>query len=242
MASVKEHYDQVLSSVYSWMYGGYEINLERYSAFFRDHGLQPRHSGLAIDLGAGCGFQSIPLARAGFTVTAIDLDPGLLSELRVNAKGLPVRCIEGDLLEFDRALQDKVELIVCMTDTLLHLESKGAVKSLFSKVYAALEAKGRFVISIRDLGQELTDTDRFLPLRSDAGTIFTCFLEYEPDTVKVHDLVYRKEGSDWTLYKSFYRKLRLSEEWVRTALSHVGFAAVETHRDNGLITFIATRT
>ena len=35
----------------------------------------------AVDLGAGCGFQAIPLARLGFAVTAIDLDRKLLAEL-----------------------------------------------------------------------------------------------------------------------------------------------------------------
>ena len=48
-------------------------------------GITPARSGRAVDLGAGCGFQSIPLARLGFAVTAIDIDRKLLDELHRNA-------------------------------------------------------------------------------------------------------------------------------------------------------------
>ncbi len=74
MATVKEHYEQVLSDVYSWMFGGYSAEIERNIDFFKRHKIEPEQSGIAIDLGAGCGFQSISLAKAGFSVTAVDLD------------------------------------------------------------------------------------------------------------------------------------------------------------------------
>ena len=101
-----------------------------------------------------------------------------------------------------------------MVDTLLHLPSKNAVSTLLAKVHAALEAGGKLIVTFRDLSKELAELDRFIPVRSDADTIFTCFLEYEPDTVKVHDLVYRRQNSGWVLHKSFYRKLRLAEQWL----------------------------
>ena len=74
MATVMEHYDKVLSDVYSWMFGGFEIAIQRNAEFIIKHNLRPEGSGIAIDLGSGCGFQSIPLAKAGYSVTAIDID------------------------------------------------------------------------------------------------------------------------------------------------------------------------
>ncbi len=50
-----------------------------------------------------------------------------------------------------------------------------------------------------------------IPVKSDEQTIFTCFLEYEANIVKVHDLVYQKDNNGWKLNKNFYRKLRLSQ-------------------------------
>ena len=240
MATVKQHYNEVLSDVYSWVYGGFENGIQRNAEFFNKQKLSPQGSGIAIDLGAGCGFQSIPLAKAGYSVTAIDLDAKLLSELARNSDGLQITTIKGNLIDFDKSLNTSAELIVCMTDTILHLESKEKVASLFAKAFAALEAGGKFIITFRDLTYELKDADRILPVRSDENTIFTCFLEYEPETVKVHDIVYQKSAGGWSLSKSFYRKLRLSEAWVSEKLSRSGFSKIDSIVENGVLTITAS--
>lgn len=241
MATVKQHYDNVLSDVYSWMYGGFEHGIKQNTAFIEKHQLVPQGSGIALDLGAGCGFQSIPLASAGYTVTALDIDAKLLNELKENAGDLPITTAQADLINFKEYLKADAELVVCMTDTLLHLESKEKVILLFEEVFAALEAGGKFVITFRDLTYELQELDRILPVRSDENTIFTCFLEYEPQTVKVHDIVYRNLDGNWHLSKSFYRKLRLSEQWVKDHLEQAGFSTITSTVDKGLVTMIAGR-
>ena len=241
MADVNEHYDEVLSNIYSWMCGGFETAIQRNTDFFNAHRLHPRGSGIAIDLGAGCGFQSIPLARTGYSVTAMDLSAPLLEELKQNARGLKIKTVQGDMTTFDRHIDTGVELMVCMTDTFLHLDSKESVISLFQKSFSALEAGGKLILTFRDLTHELKNTDRFLPVKNDEDIIFTCFLEYEPETVKVHDLVYQRIDSQWKLSKSFYRKLRLSEEWVTRHLSECGFGTIEATEQNGLVTIIGSK-
>jgi SAM-dependent methyltransferase len=241
MATVKQHYEDLLSDVYTWMSGGFEDALQRNREFITKHGLIPKGSSIAVDLGAGCGFQSIPLAEAGYKVTAIDLSAELLDELRTKSRGLPISIVRGDLLNFDSMINSKAELIVCMTDTIIHLDSKENVSTLFSKVFSVLEPGGRFVITFRDLIYELKDEDRFIPVRSDDNTVFTCFLEYEPETVKVHDIVYRKVDGKWNLYKSFFRKLRLSTEWVEKQLIQCGFKIMISEIENGFITMIVQK-
>ncbi len=241
MASSKKHYEQVLTPGYSWMHGGFPAALERNTVFFEKRGLSPNVSGVAVDLGAGCGFQSIPLSRLGYEVTAIDLDGTLLRELQENADGLSIQTIEDDLLRFREHVQHDVELIVCMTDTLLHLESAEDVQRLFLDAFETLEVGGRLIITFRDLTHELKGLDRFIPVRSDADTVFTCFLEYEPQTVKVHDLVYRRIADNWELSKSFYRKLRISPQWVSDELVAAGFADVQVDSEQGLTTVVAAK-
>lgn len=241
MATVKQHYANVLADVYSWMLGGFDFALGKNIEFFQLHNISPQESGIAIDLGAGCGFQSIPLANRGFSVTAIDLDQKLLNELKANASNLDITTIQDDMINFEQYVDRKAELIICMTDTLLHLESKKKVSTLLQKIYVSLESKGKSIITFRDLSQELSELDRFIPLRNDEQTIFTCFLEFEPDTVKVHDLVYQKDHNDWKLNKSFYRKLRLSQQWVDRQLKEAGFKQIEFKFNNGSICVIATK-
>lgn len=241
MASVQEHYAGVLSDIYSWMFGGFDNGVEQNIQFFNRHRLSPRGSRIAIDLGAGCGFQSIPLARLGYAVVAIDMDKKLLSELQRNAKDLAINVVQDDLLNFGESVVNDAELIICMTDTLTHLESKAQVASLLVKVYNSLESQGKFITTFRDLTPELKDTDRVFPVKSDEQRIFTCFLEYEKETVKIHDLVYQKTGTDWQLFKSFYRKLRINAEWTLNELSRSGFKDIDSTEDNGFITIIATK-
>ena len=214
MSTVNQHYSQVLADVYSWMFGGFESGIQKNHEFFKNHKIKSMGSGIAIDLGAGCGFQSIPLAQIGFSVTAIDLEKKLLSELKENSENLPIITIQDDLINFEQYISSKPELIICMTDTILHLESKDKVTLLFNKVFSSLEENGKFIMTLRNLSTELSELDRFIPVKNDEKTIFTCFLEYESTTVKVHDLVYQKERDSWKLNKSFYRKLRLSKHWI----------------------------
>lgn len=96
-------------------------------------------------------------------------------------------------------------------------------------------------MTFRDLTDELTDMDRFLPVKNDENIIYTCFLEYEPETVKVHDIIYKKSNGEWKLFKSFYRKLRLSKEWVNEQLTECGFSQIDVTVENGIITFIAKK-
>lgn len=242
MATVETHYKKLLSNIYAWMLGGFDFQIPKNQEFFKSLRINPERSKVAIDLGAGCGFQSIPLAKIGFSVTAIDLDFNLLQELAANDTTGTVTIIEDDLINFIQHVKSPSELIVCMTDTVLHLESKDMVRNLFNKVFEHLENLGKFVITFRDLSQEIEELDRFFPVKQDENTIFSCFLEYEKNSIKVHDLLYTKESGQWVLCKSFYHKLRLSPSWVESQLTHTGFGQVAIEVKDGLVTVIATKT
>ncbi|MEE4607003.1 MAG: class I SAM-dependent methyltransferase [Desulfobacteraceae bacterium] len=241
MASVKEHYDSLLASCYSWMCGGSDLKLKENRAFFRDHGIRPALSAAAVDLGSGAGFQTIPLAEAGFEVTAIDVSSELLAQLKQTAGKLPIRTVQADLLNFTEYSPEKIELIVCMGDTLTHLKVLADVKELIHRVYGALAQGGLLILGFRDMTVELTQLDRFIPVRSDSKRIFTCFLEYEKNHVKVHDIVYEKTDDQWKMKNSYFRKLRISSQWVREHLSKAGFQVEEVDTANGMITIFARK-
>ena len=223
MASVKEHYENLLARHYSWICGGSDSNFEENRRFFREHGVRPVRSGVAVDLGAGSGFQSIPLAELDFNVISIDLSHELLARLKKNAKDLPIVTIQDNLLNFNKHSPSKVEIIVCMGDTLTHLHTLEEVRELIETVYLVLEEGGLFILGFRDMTVELTELDRFIPVRSDPHRIFTCFLEFEKKHVKVHDIIYEKANDQWSMKKSFFRKLRISQQWTKEYLQNAGF-------------------
>ncbi|WP_438014323.1 hypothetical protein WMF18_25835 [Sorangium sp. So ce315] len=100
---------------------------------------------------------------------------------------------------------------------------------------------GRLALTFRDLTRELEGVDRFIPVHDSADVIMTCFLEYEPETVEVHDLVHTRGREDgrWRLSASYYRKLRLSPDWVAGALEAAGLRVVHRALARGLVTPVA---
>lgn len=243
MNTVKEHYDQQLADVYSWMAGGFETVTKRNRVFFRQIEIDKIPCGLAIDLGAGSGFQSVPLAEFGFSVVAVDFSSTLLNELREGAGNLPIRTVHDDILNFCNHIDETAQVIVCMGDTLTHLESLDAVKALLSDAARVLGKGGVLVLTFRDyVSVELRGEQRFIPVRSDEFKIFTCFLEYHKGFVEVFDLLYRKEGEQWMLNVSSYPKLRLDRNWVESVLLENGLVVVRSELANGMIKIVANKS
>lgn len=68
-------------------------------------GLLPRHGEL-IDIGAGTGRASIPLAREGHRVIAVERDPGMAEALRSASNDLDIEVVEGTWPEAGTDLGD----------------------------------------------------------------------------------------------------------------------------------------
>ena len=241
MASVEDHYDNLLAPYYSWISGGSDLKIKENRIFFHDHGIRPQSSGVAVDLGAGSGFQSIPLAEIGFNVIALDTNRQLLSELEKRANGLPIVTIQDNMLNFIEHSPAAIEIIVCMGDTLTHLQSLEEVQQLIEDTYSAITRDGILILSFRDMTHELAGLDRFIPVRSDANRIFTCFLEYETQHVKVHDIVYEKKKDQWKMKKSAFRKLRISPHWIKEILEMSGYNVATFDIQMGMVTIIARK-
>lgn len=240
--TAQDHYERLLGPVYTWMAGGFEAATARGARELEELGLRPEGTGLAVDLGAGFGMHAIPLAQRGFEVTAIDTCAVLLDELRARADGQPVHAIQDDLLAWDRHVAGAPELVLCMGDTLTHLPDRTGVLKLLDTVSTTISPGGHMVLSIRDYTTRLEREQRFIPVRSDRNRIFTCFLDYTDDHVLVHDLLYEWDGERWTFDASCYPKIRITPEWLETALEERGFSVERGAGASGMIRFVARRT
>jgi SAM-dependent methyltransferase len=243
MSAVTQHYDTLLAQHYSWMVGApFEAKVAEQQALLEQLGV-PGRAGLAVDLGCGPGFQSVALARLGFSpILAVDSCQALLNELAGHTGDLPIEAVCADL----RGLKQLVApgtaaAVVCMGDTLTHLESRSDVSRLLADSHAVLAPGGTLVLTFRDLSVELKGLDRFLPVRSDGDRIMTCVLDYERDSVVVNDLVYVREGGSWSLHKSNYRKLRVGVEDLSRELRELGFAVRSSEVAGRLQALTATK-
>ena len=239
--SVREHYDEVLAEHYSRMFGDFEAKVAEQRALLERLGVSTTdRAAMAVDLGCGSGFQSVALARLRFRVIAIDFSQRLLAELRDRAHGLPVETIAGDICDVARLVPNEIDLAVCMGDTLSHLEREADLMRVFEGVAARLVSGGRLVLTFRDLSRELRDLERVIPLYAGDELVMTCFLEYEPRTVKVHDLIWAREQNGWRFRKGVYRKLRLATEAVSKYLEQAGFTVERHQAPAGMVALVGT--
>lgn len=241
MATAKEHYDSHLGPIYSWMNGDFEKTCSRNRHLFDSLNLQMGETGAAIDLGCGHGPQAIALAERGFHVIAVDACKTLIKDLRVRAasRALPVQAVLADIAEFAKRVPKGFDVAVCMGDTLTHLPTRAAAAGLIRDVGRRLVPGGMFIVSLRDyVSVELKGTDRFIQVKSDQDRILTCFLEYERNRVRVHDLIQTPGQDSWGLAVSSYRKLRLSPRWVEARFTAAGLRIESRRVERGMVTLV----
>lgn len=238
--TVKEHYDNHLGNFYSWMTGDFRTRAGEFKEFLTDNSIIPNVNKIAIDLGAGHGIQSIPLAELGFKVIAVDFNQQLLNELKLNANDLKISVVKDDIRKVGHFVENP-ELIVCCGDTLSHLNNKEEVENLIVDISNSLARNGKVIFSYRDYSVPLTGTDRYIPIKSDNKRILTCILDYENDFVNVTDLLYEKTNDSWKQKVSTYRKVRLLTSEIVNLIESNGLIMSFNQIINRLTTIIATK-
>jgi SAM-dependent methyltransferase len=212
---VREHYDGLLAGVYTWMIGGLTAAEARARAVFDRLGVtasptDENPAPAALDIGSGPGPQALALASMGFRVTGLEPCEPLLSELReaAAARGLKVTAV-ADGVPLEDRYTGPFAVISCMVDTLVSLPDVSTAHQLIADAARRLEPGGKLCLSFRDLTQLPVGNARFLPVRSDANRILTCFLEGVDDArVRVHDVLHERSGEGFTQRVSSYLKLR----------------------------------
>lgn len=180
------------------------------------------------------------LVAMNWSVLAIDSCELLLTELRAGAHTMPIRVVHGDLTQFRDHLPEPAGLIICWGDTLTHLSSRQAADQLVEDAACALRPQGKLWLTFRDYAShELTGIDRFIHVRGDDQQQLTCFLEYHPEFVRVHDILHRRGPDGWTMTSSCYDKLRLPPAEIAQQLTDLGLSTYQTTTPTGMVSITA---
>jgi SAM-dependent methyltransferase len=240
IATPQEHYEALLNEVYPWMMGPFDVKAEQQQAILTRLGLAPRGCRRALDLGCGPGYQSVALARLGFEVTGVDTSESMLTAMRQETSSLPVRGVLGDMQQLRELAPGPWEVVVCMGDTLTHLQSLDEVRRLVAAVAGQMERGGTFVVGYRDMSTLPQGLDRIIPVKADAERVSLCFLEEEgPESYLAYDIVHTREGEHWRFAKGCYRKLRLGADWLAAELAERGLAVRHREIDRGMTRLVA---
>lgn len=98
-----------------------------------------------LDVGAGTGRNSLPLARAGYPTDALELAPALVAELRkaVVAENLPIGIYEGDVLDESLGVPlGKYKLVALAEVIASHFTSVAQVRALATRIADLLAPGG----------------------------------------------------------------------------------------------------
>jgi len=102
--------------------------------------------GRVLDLGAGPGRHSLPLARSGYTVTALDTSAHLLDRLRESAHGLPIEIVQADMREFVR--EQFYDLVLAMWTSFGYFEDEADHARVLDNIRTSLKPGGHLVLDL----------------------------------------------------------------------------------------------
>ena len=131
---------------YDWMCQGRIEDLPFFLELARRHG--PR----LLELACGTGRLTLPLARAGFTITGLDLSPEMLRIARGKLEREPpevqarVRLVQGDMSDF--ALGEPADLAFLPYSSLFHLHARAQRAACLACMRRHLASGGAAVIDV----------------------------------------------------------------------------------------------
>lgn len=237
---VEAHYDALLAERYTWMMGGASVCHGNARALLDAAGAVANAGDIALDLGAGGGYHARALAERGFEVIAVDTSAGLLQELVTFCNGFGVTPVLSDLLD-DGAYRRRAPfaLIICVGDTLAHLDTQADVNRLIDQSANLLAPGGKLVLQFREPPTDMSPQNSVFTMRSERDRIMECVLHFWPDRVWVTDIVHEWSGGTWRSIRSTYPKLRLSVEPIveHARVAGLGLTLDEPHARQRLLVF-----
>ena len=166
-----------------------------------------------LDVGAGTGRNTLPLARAGHPTDAVEFSPDLARILRadVESSGLPVRVWEGDVVDPALPIPEAHYRLIIACEVVYHLRSIERIRRMFQRIETLLTPGGSFAFSM------------FMPLagyKPDAlsrqlSDIFWCTVFTRDDMAAITDGLSLQRVSDESVHD--YEKAHLpAQAWPPT--------------------------
>jgi len=131
---------------YDWTYEGMTEDIPFYLQAARDYGSP------LLELACGTGRLTIPLARAGFTITGLDLSPEMLAIAQQKLDREPpevrarLRLVQDDMCHF--SLDEQFGLAFIPQSSLFHVHANEARASCLSRMHEHLAPEGAAIIDL----------------------------------------------------------------------------------------------
>ncbi len=169
-----------------------------------------------LELGCGTGALLAGLAP-GLSVTGIDRSPDMLA---IAADAVPAaRLVQGDMTAF--SLPDRFDVIICMFDTLNHVQSFAGWLTLFSCVHEHLADGGLFIFDVNTAGRLLRLDDAPPYLDEFDGNVVVMTVRSAADSLSLWRtrIFERQHGDLYRLHDERIYELGVPLVQIRAALA-----------------------
>jgi len=154
-----QYYDD-LADYYELIFPDWEESMARQGAaiaeVLRAH-VSGQTSGTfrVLDVSAGIGTQSLPLARSGFEVTARDVSSAAIGRLRREAarRGLHVDAARADMRDLSDSVTGPFDAVMSFDNSLPHLPTDSEIAKALNGFRELLTPEGLLLLSVRDYSQ-----------------------------------------------------------------------------------------
>jgi SAM-dependent methyltransferase len=199
--------------------------------------------GPILEYGAGAGRVTLPLARAGHEIWAVDASAPMLQRLRTHLEKAPrevrdrISCIRGDMRRYETSA--RFELILATFNVVAHLATYKDFGLFLKKAREHLAPGGRLVfdVPIPHADEVEADPEELFPAprfkHPDTGEWIrqTERFAYDPSTqMLLVESQFRAEGGRDTLTVPLVLRQWFPKE-VEAILGYEGFSRVETLAD-----------
>ena len=105
-------------------------------------------NGKILDFGSGTGRISIPLAKAGYEVTAVDCSSEMLEELRRKAQPQNLNIVTQ--LTLTDVISNDFDLAIAIFTVLAYIKTQSELKATFQNIYNSLKPGGLFMFDLEN--------------------------------------------------------------------------------------------
>ncbi len=197
---------------------------------YLDFILKHAHFQSVLELGCGTGITAINLAKKGKIVYATDLSKEMLEIAKMNASHANVDLMLGKVDMCDFQINEKVDLILCLCDSLNYVGSRNKVKRVFKNVYDSLDNQGTFIFDVHSMYK--IDHTFFKYKEEERDDDFYFLWEVNKvDQGKIHHTIQIDDFENNEHVLEHHTQTTYSIETYKQLLKEVRFKSIEIYTD-----------
>lgn len=151
-----------------------------------------------LDIGCGTGNKTIHFAASGRKITGIDGDAAMIAEAQKKNSTPGITYKTMDMLLVDAAFEPgSFDAVLCLGNTLVHLNGQREIERLLRKVAGLLTAGGVCIIQILNYERILGKRKLSLPILETENIHFSRFYAWQDEDLRfITHLVIKKTGQE----------------------------------------------